>query len=200
MLTAFALLYNHIPVWSHQQLLVTVPAAILASGAIGSAFQRIKEIYVSKGGIKRWDFVGLFALVGFVFAVVTRVPPTISAFNPNPSFQTPPFRKASTEMAVLRKIRKYSAETKWFVTDLPIYVFYTDLPTPPNLAVFSSKRVQTGNLSEEEILRTIKKLEPEQILFGRNKFPLVQQYLDENYQVTHARDPIYLYIKNGIAP
>jgi hypothetical protein len=200
MLTAFVLLYNHIPVWSHQQLLVTIPAAILASAAVGNAFQRLKEIYTSKSGMERWDIVRLLALVGFVIVIVTRVPLTISAFNPNPSFQTPPFRKTSTEMAILRKIRKHSTETKWFVTDLPIYVFYADLPTPPNLVVFSSKRVQTGNLTEEEILRTIKKLAPEQILFGRNEFPLVQEYLDENYQVIHARDPEYLYLKNGVAP
>ena len=200
MLTAFALLYNHTPVWYHQQLLITIPAAILASGAVGNAFHRIKEIYIAKGGIERWDIVRLFTLVGFVFVLVTRVPETISAFNPTPSFRTPPFREASTEVAILSKIREYSAETKWFVTDLPIYVFYSDLSTPPNLVVFSSKRVKTGNLSEEEILRTIEKLEPEQILFGRNRFPLVQQYLDENYQVMFVRDPIYLYLKNEIAP
>jgi hypothetical protein len=198
MATAFTLLYRHVPVWSHQQLLVTIPAVTLAAGATGEAFSRIKELLFDKGRLDRWDFVRLVGLAAFVFTILTRTQPTLTAFNYTPAFRTPPFRENSAENLTLGLIMQYSRETNWFITDLPIYAFYSGLPIPPNLAVFSAKRVETGNLSEEEVLATINKLQPEQVLLGRNRFPAVQRYLEEHYQVSYEHEPLHLYLKKGI--
>lgn len=198
MVTAYALLSQHTPVWSHQQLLVTIPAAILAAGAAGSGFSRLIDLLRARLRLSGVVIVHLASLAMFVLIVVARGPHTLAAFNSSPSLHSPPFRETSTEVAVLNKIRDYAPQTDWFVTDLPIYAFYTGLRIPPNLAVFSSKRVQTGNLAEAEVLATIETLQPEQILFGRNEFPAVQSYLDEHYQVVHAREPLSLYRINEL--
>ncbi len=200
MLAAYALLSRHAPVWSHQQLLVTVPAVILAAGVTGVALERIRDLFSKRFRLRWVDLVHLASLGVFAWIVIARVPITLSAFNKTPALRSPPFREASTEVTILNKIREYAPQTDWFVTDLPIYAFYTGLRIPPNLAVFSSKRVETGNLTEAEVLATIKTLQPEQILFGRNQFPAVQQYLDEHYQVVHAREPLYLYLIDELAP
>ena len=198
MLTAFVLLYNHKPVWSHQQLLVTIPAAILAAGAAGEAIGRLVDLLRSRSRVRALDFVHLASLLVFAAVLWTRLPVTLAEFNTTVAFRSPPLREASTEVAILNKIREYAPETRWLVTDLPIYAFYSDLPVPPNLVVFSQKRVETGNLTEAEILSTIEKLQPEQILFGRSTFPAVQRYLQEHYQLVHAREPLYLYRINAL--
>jgi len=200
MVTASVLLYRHVPIWDHQQLLITIPAVTLAAVAVGDAIGRMIELLRDKPRVRGMDFINLASLVVFAVFLLTRFPVTFSGFNTTPVFQGPSLREASTEVKILNIINQYAPETHWLVTDLPIYAFYTDLLVPPNLVVFSVKRVEMGILTEAEVLATIQELQPEQILFGRNIFPAVQHYVDDHYQVMHAREPLYLYLINELAP
>ena len=199
MITAFVLLYNHTPVWSHQQLLITIPAVILAAGAAGDALGRIEGILRRKIRLSASDAIRFASLAVFVLIIQVRTPLIAAVFNPTPAFQTPPIRETSMEMTVLNRIKQYADDTNWLLTDLPIFAFYADLPVPPNLVVFSNKRVLTESLTEAEVLATLAELQPEQVLFGRVDFPSVRQYLEEHYQLIYERESLYLYLINDIA-
>ena len=63
--------------------------------------------------------------------------------------------------------------------DVPIYGFYADLLVPPEIAVFSTKRIKTDQLTQNEIYELLLKYRPEQILIGRFKgFIYTSSYVD----------------------
>lgn len=88
----------------------------------------------------------------------------------------------------------YSSETRWVVTDVPMYAFRARLPVPPQLAVFSSKRLETGNLTEEEVINVMREYQPEQVLLRRFKLPKVEEYIAQHYILIHSNGPIKLFV------
>jgi hypothetical protein len=62
-------------------------------------------------------------------------------------------------------------------TDRPILAFLSGIPVPPNLAVISKKRLQTGELTDDEVLATLEAYSPEMILKGRFDIPAVDEYM-----------------------
>lgn len=206
--TAYLLLFRHVPVWSHQQLLITIPAAVLGAGAAGEALSRLWRLL--SHGIKaralpmklvdRSIWLNLASMGLFALILANRGPVTLSAFNSPPAFRVPEFRATSSEVKFLRYLREYAPQTHWLVTDLPIFAFYANLPVPPNLVVFSSKRVETGELTEENVLRTIQEYRPEQVLLGRFEFPSLRQDLKERYRLVQARGLYELYVSKDIIP
>jgi hypothetical protein len=206
--TAYLLLFRHVPVWSHQQLLITIPAAILAAGAAGEALSSlwslpsywIKARSLPLKSLNRTTWLNLASMGLFLLVLANRGPATLSAFNSSPAFKVPEFRATSSEVKFLRYLRQYAPQTRWLVTDLPMFAFYADLPVPPNLVVFSSKRVETGELTEEEVLKTIQEYRPEQILLGRFEFPSLRRHLKEQYRLVQARELYELYVSKDIIP
>jgi hypothetical protein len=77
-----------------------------------------------------------------------------------------------------------------------MFAFRTRLITPPNLAVFSEKRLQIGELSEAEVLNTLRQLEPEQVILGRFSMPEVEAYLAEHYRLLYTHKATHLYYLN----
>ena len=199
MVTAYIFLDTHTPVWDHQQLLVTIPAAMLGGIAVYEGgqlgYQMIQSYYTSakRGLLRTLAFLGLFVLV---FTFRTQEP--ISLLSPTPSLTNSNFEIGPLIEKFFTKMTKFAPETHWVVTDLPMYAFRARLPVPPNLAVFSQKRVETGNLTEEQLLETIKEWNPEQVLLGRFQFPRVEAYLRQNYRIVHATDNIKLYIRRDL--
>lgn len=189
MATAYLLLSQHVPVWGHQQLLITIPAAALAAGAVGEALRR----FIAGRNLLNLVSLGVFGLI-----LINRGPIALSAFNASPTFGSVEFRETSSEVKFLKLVREYAPQTQWLVTDLPIFAFYADLPMPPNLVVFSSKRTMTGELTEKDVLATIQEYHPEQVLFGRFEFPSLRHYLRKHYRLLYARDLTELYLLKDI--
>ena len=197
--TAYVLLSFHAPVWDHQQLLVTIPAALLAAVAVYEAlifFWKIVQTHYApslQGFLQAAAIIGLF-LVLFTF----RTPEPISLMSPQPSLTNSEFELGPLTEKFFVKMLKFAPQTNWVVTDLPMYAFRARLPVPPDLAVFSSKRITTGNLTEGQIMQTILKYQPEQILFGRFTYPNIEIYLRENYRLVHSKDEMKLYVRRDL--
>lgn len=192
MVTAYILLSYHSPVWSHQQLLVTIPIAILASVAVGdSARFLVRNLKKREAD---WLAILLRAIPVIVFIQVITVyfPRAIAEFELHPQVG---IRLTSAEMTVLSKMNDYADQTNWIVTDLPIYAFRIQKPVPPTLAVFSRKRILTGNLMETDVIEAILEYQPEQVMLGRFELPSVREYLDGNYRQVHERSPFVLYVR-----
>jgi hypothetical protein len=118
--------------------------------------------------------------------------------SPQPSLTNSEFELGPLTEKFFVKMLKFAPQTNWVVTDLPMYAFRARLPVPPDLAVFSSKRITTGNLTEGQIMQTILKYQPEQILLGRFTYPNIDKYLRENYRLVHSKDEMKLYIRRDL--
>jgi hypothetical protein len=95
-------------------------------------------------------------------------------------------------------IRKYAPQTYWMVTDQPMYAVRTELPVPPNLAVFTKTRVFTSQLTEAEVLETIQEYQPEQVLLTPSDYPTVEAFLEGGYTMVHETRDARLYIRKDL--
>jgi 4-amino-4-deoxy-L-arabinose transferase-like glycosyltransferase len=191
---AFVFLSNYVPVWGHHQLLVTMPAVFLSAVAGGEALSSLWGILRTRARMDWQNLLGLACVVLFAFAVAVRTPVVLSAFNNYPTFTSPGFKQTSNEMQFLNRVIGFAPQTHWMVTDLPIYAFYARIAVPPYLAIFSTKRIETGQLTEEKIIEAIQEYQPEQILLGREDLPAVQQFVRANYELVLSQHDTDLYV------
>jgi hypothetical protein len=59
----------------------------------------------------------------------------------------------------------------------------------------TEKRLDTGDLTESEIIAAVKSYNPAQVLIGRRIFPQLKAYLDKNYRLSYSRGKRYLYFR-----
>jgi MFS family permease len=198
MVGAYLLLSRHYPVWYHHQLLVTIPAACLGAAACGEVIQDSVNLLRRR----RLDLRSLFsvlclALVAYLLWV--RAPIAWVPFNSRPSLVSPGLKETSEQAHFLNQMSKYAPETNWVVTDTPIYAFWAKLPVVPPLAVFTDKRLYTGDLSDEEVLRIIQNYFPEQMLFTQYSSPLLDRYLEANYRLVYSQGDARLFVRDDVA-
>lgn len=179
MVCALVILLNLRPVWFHHQMLVTLPAAMLAGGAVAETLRLIPRAIRSPSSLGRawiWLAAGLTAII---LVLATRPVNALQQFRTSET--APGEQRAPFEDRVMRKIDQYADQTNWMVTDLPMFAFRAGIPVPPELAVISGKRFAAGELSEQDIIAAVDKYHPEQVLIGRFKLPLLEAHLSESY-------------------
>jgi hypothetical protein len=191
---ALVSLLNLTPVWFHHQLLVTLPAALLAAGATAET-ARLAALTLQRRSMEQKLLLvsGILAL----FLVAASRSPDLYAILSTPAV---PEERNAFEDKVLRRMEQFTDRTNWVMTDLPMYAFQVGKPVPPELAVISWKRFAAGDLSQEEILEVVEAYQPEQILLGRFEFPILDPYLAENYRLVLEREgDLALYVRSDIA-
>lgn len=185
---AYLTLLWQIPVWYHHQLLITIPAAMLAGAAIGQSIDTISQLFRKKGKPIWLVSLAIISMAVLIFSLVARLPETLLEFST-------PDTLLERERLFLVRSSNHAAETEWFVTDTPMYAFRIKASVPPNLAVFSDKRILSGGLNEEQILAAIATYRPEQVFIGRFNFPAVRDYLQDNYRLLYERGKRSLYLR-----
>lgn len=180
--TVCLLLANHKPVWYHHYLLVAIPLAWLAAyavAAMGEFFQPPRTKL--KLGIK--------AIIPILTALLS-----CSAFflevsrlnTERQNYQRDLVRQTHLEQHVLNLVLQHREQTNWIFTDKPTYAFYARLPVPPETAVLSLKRVLTGTISYDDMLKILQTYQPEQILLSNLRddlanYPPTREYLQTHY-------------------
>ena len=180
-LIGFVLLTQLKPLWYHHQLLLTVPACMLAAIALGEGFRALRR---SQGDQARPHWSTSLAVLSGVFLAAylyLRLPPAISEYRYDFPNIRPPTTPPTPRQEMLAIISDHADETSLMVTDRPMFAFRTGIAIPPELAVFSGKRFLTGNLTEAEVLRVIQSTNPEQVALTRFSMPEVEAYLAEDY-------------------
>lgn len=196
MVVAFISLLNLKPVWFHHQLLVTLPAAMLAAGAAGETCRLTASALRHRSEAGQWWIWLAGGLVAIILVLISRTPDVINTLQAQ---STPTEERNAFEDKVLRKIEQYTPETNWMVTDLPMFAFRVGKLVPPNLAVISWKRFAAGDLSENDIVDTVEEYQPEQILLGRFEFPALEPYLQEHYYlILERQDELKLYVRKDL--
>ncbi len=194
MAAALLILLNLRPVWFHHQMLVTIPAAFLAGGASVEALKLIPKALRAPGSMGLswvWLATGLAAIV----LVLATLP--VNAIDRFQRAESAPGEvRAPFEERVMRKINQYTDRTEWMVTDLPMFAFRAGIPVPPELAVISGKRFAAGDLSEQEIIDTLERYQPEQVLVGRFELPLLELHLAGSYlPILEREGELRLYVR-----
>lgn len=193
---AYLLLTLHSPVFFHQQLLVTVPAAMLAGIALGEvpAIIRLRPIFNSR------TLLAVLALASFSVYLALRLPSTLPDFYHLPSIQEKAINSPWQQQTqvFLIKMANRAPETHWVVTDIPMYAFRVGLINPPYISFVTAKRLSTLELTEEKIIALIQEYQPEQVLIGRREFPKVKQYLETDYRLLYNRGKRYLYLRRDL--
>ena len=205
-LAAWAVVYMivfsiYTPVRYHYILLITVPAAMLGSIPTVYAGKFLSTVthYVKKLSPKianfRYTILALIALILVFF----RLPEGLNVLEVLPSLSSSGLGLDEYDAHFLGLMIEYAPRTNWVVTDKPMYAFRAGLSVPPELAVLSKKRIQTGYLTQEEIIEFIQKYKPEQIFLERFNFPNVEAVMEDDYDILYAHEGVRLYIRADIS-
>jgi len=180
LVTATLLLLKHKPIWYHHYTLLAIPIAWL--GAYGFAF--VLDLFPAgwyfnfKQNLPKVIFPCL--LVGLLIYLMIAIPAT---------YQTKPEKDAT----IMQLVLKYRNSTHWVFTDRPIYAFYANLPVPPEIAVMSRKRFNSGNLTLDSLFKVLQTYQPEQIVLARwtqliRSDSKISAYINQNYIKTYEND------------
>jgi hypothetical protein len=199
MAIAYGLLYFHRPAWEHHALLITIPAAILAGYPGVKAIDWMREAIRARGPMSIDKVLELMVLLSIFLVLFTfRSYDATRSLTANPVEETADLAIGPNQDRVLRRMARYAQKTNWVVTDVPMYAFRTGVPVPPNLAVLSQKRVNSGLLTQWQVIDTVDEFKPEQVVLGRFKFLALERYLKKDYHLLYSDNEVKLYIRNDI--
>jgi len=193
------LLFLH-PIWYHHQLLVTIPAAIPAAYALVESGRWIIRRGQDAGDPRRSPVFQALAVLGLIFLLFAFKPPdALSYLNMPPTFATTGLEVGILKERLITTVIEYAPDTTWIVTDKPMIAFRARLPVPPEIAVLSRKRLETGAISEEDLIRIVREYRPEQVLIGRFEFPRLVTALENDYSLESFKEEDFsLYIRNDL--
>jgi hypothetical protein len=198
---AYLSLAGHTPVWDHHQLLITIPAAMLAAIAVYElVYRQILVQFIIKP--LRLNFASLLIILSLVtfmayfFPFAIREP--FNYLSLKPELKVSDLYLGPNYDKILRVVFKYAPRSDWMVTDLPMFAYRAGLLVPPNLAVITAKRYASGLITEDEIINTIKDYQPGIILLGRFEFPVVKSNMPPDYQQVFQADHADLFIRKDL--
>jgi len=196
--SAYFLLLNHSPVWSHHQLIVTIPLALLAAPTATKAFLKLREIMGQEFSLNVSSAFQIIAILSFLAILLPfKLPENFRMLSLVPA-SNPETGMYEWEKMFMRQMALYKPQTNWIITDMPIYAFRNRITVPPEIAVFSQKRLETGEITEADVINLIETYQPEQVFIGRFDLPEVERYLQDHYLQVYYRGDMYLYIRSDI--
>jgi len=197
---SYILFSFHSPVFYHHQLMVTVPAALCAAMGLGDGISYLFELRKLPDIVYIQNLLGVIALISFVFTFNHYLPELDSELMNKPRFDNFTLKATAGKLKVLETMNQYADQTNWIVTDMPMYAFRVHKPVPPVLATFSLKRLETGSLTEDDILTAMQEYKPEQVMMARFEIPRLETYLKEHYTLVLSIEFFRLFIRNDLVP
>ena len=185
-IVGFAALRAHSPVWYHHHLLLSVPACLLAGTAVGDI--------LSSGWRPRlrWRILTRISIRLATAALVIVLIVSLAREAKHERPRVPPFQSECDRFAV-EVMKSYQHETSTVVVDRQMYAVRAGFAVPPNLCVTSHKRMTTGNLSVEDVIRSIEEYEPEQIVLARTLYihaRTIMKALPHRYRLIYHRPAV----------
>jgi hypothetical protein len=153
-ITVIALSF-HRPLWKHHFLLFIVPLCWLA----GAGMDQLKE------SIANYSKGNLLVKKAVMFAIVMTI-----AASSYPSLvgthQRYSYREQNLEP--LERLKWFASGSNWVITDFPLDAYRAELLVPPDLAVFSAKRVLTGKLTVDDVREAMDEFSAPQVSLRKN--------------------------------
>jgi hypothetical protein len=191
--TGLAVILINRPAWWHQHILATLPGAMLAAIAIAACIDALRGPAVERRPL-RWGRLvaagGLILAAGYLAA---RLPGHLDGFKPRLPNLIDDIELKAREYNVLAAIEKYDPGGAVIITDRPMFAFRSEREIPPELAVFSDKRLSTGWLTEDQVIAAIETVQPQIVLLARFSLPRVREYVQDRYELVYSYYPFRLF-------
>jgi hypothetical protein len=185
----------HRPFRDHYTPLIALPLCWSAALAVPVMIRSVREWW-QEAGTRRWAKLAVATLTVMLFVPAlarfpVRADEAARSLGHAPSHEWPEVRQV---------LNQYAAGTKWVFTDRPITAFYAGLRVPPEVAVFSHKRLLGGYFTPAEQLACLRRYQPEQVLLGRFQLDsLVLDHIDQCYTCIHAGHEFKHYVRRPTA-
>ena len=192
--TALILLLNHHPVWYHHYLLLTIPMAFIMAEATKTIITHFRETPWRQ---RSWFSRGIVAFALFlVFLPIIGIPIRTNILH---DYYHRYVQQSQRDFIMLEEVLAYQEKTEWLFTDFPMYGFYANLKVPPEIAVFSRKRLEARKITEAELQAVVKNYQPKQILMGRfGELPsILEDNLNQNYTKASEHEGLTQYLRDS---
>ncbi len=196
-------LSSYQPLWYHYYPLLSIPITWLATVGLTRSLPFFQQPYWWRQ--IRWrPFRGQWRrptlsrlTVGLVLFACVLTPIKLAVLGiQNHLFVA----ESQRHLPLIEQVSAHRATTQWLLTDVPILAFYTQINVPPELAVFSSKRLKSGNLDADALRRILRIYEPGQIVLGR--YPELktdlQPDLERRYSKAYEKDKMTQYLRRPL--
>ncbi len=176
---AIAVLYDHAPVWTHHRLLITAPGAILAGYALG-------EMMLVP--MRKWPRV--FQPAFLIFPVIAMAGFLVlhhAHLEERLLISSSMRDKSLRDEKALQVIESYLPDIQYMVSSRQIFAFRANRPVPPNLAVTSRKRLQSGLLTGNDIISEIREYRPEVVILNdrwkQQRAHIMDEVINADYEL-----------------
>ena len=171
---------------------------MMAAAGVGDGILSLARLRGSSNLIRLQTLLGAGTVVAFILVSLHYLPLLDKELMNHPRITDFTLKATPGKLKVLRIMNEYVDQTNWIMTDAPMYAFRVQRPVPPNLATFSSKRLATGSLTQEDILTAMREYHPEQVLIARFEIPALEEYLQEDYTLILSVEYFRLFIRNDL--
>jgi hypothetical protein len=195
---AYGLFSFYSPVFYHHQLLITVPMAMMAAAGIGDGISSLWSLRRPSDLARFQTVFGIITLVVFIRVSTIYARELDRDLLNRPDIYGSELEATAGKLKVLNLLNEHIDQTNWIVTDVPIFAFRVNRPVPPVLATFSSKRLATGSLTEEDIMAAMLEYQPEQVVMARFKIPALEEYLQEHYTLIGSPEYYRVFLRNDL--
>jgi Dolichyl-phosphate-mannose-protein mannosyltransferase len=199
LLFASITLFIHRPVWSHYSLLISLPVIWLATFALQQIAIALKLGKKSGSSLhpRPQKVPRKIILMGLGLCLVCLPIKGWLTFAKTQDL----LRDSQVYQPVLQALMTHQHQTNWLFTDMPMFGFQANLNVPPEIAVFSQKRLRSQNLALPDIINIFDRYQPEQVLLVR--FPEIQMgliaLLNQRYELQYAKKNVNLYLRKNPA-
>jgi len=183
----------HRPLWYHHITLLTIPLLWLSAFSIEAWVQAIQGLTRKpQSAQRRWAM----ALVGSAVALCA-----VIFYYPSPLPQ-----RLAQAASLYRPLYIWEishqlqidaqAQPGFVFTDRPFYAFQAGLPVAPPLAAISRKRLESGNITEADMLVVLEKYKPQYVVLERftdNYSAAVMREINRHYELVLQIAPGYYY-------
>jgi len=178
---------NHKPVFPHHLIMTLVPLAWLGGIAVNEVVHWIETTRMRPPYWRAFVTIALAALL--VAAAVT--PLRFGTVTPGPS----------PIAVIMERLKIDAASERWVVADEAIDAYRAKVLVPPELAVFSFKRLKQGYLPAETIMNAISEYQPSVVRFSRFPVdPAVDRFLRESSYIAMSAAGGQNYIRGDLVP
>ncbi|MBX3015811.1 MAG: glycosyltransferase family 39 protein [Caldilineaceae bacterium] len=182
-LTVMFVFVFHRPLWYHHIMLLTIPMSWLAAFALEAWRQQLDKL---AGQHFASRLLRSALLAGSAVALCLAI-----LYYPSPLGQRLDEQsKLYRPLYIWEMVHQLSADAKaepgFVFTDRPFYAFQADLPVTPPIAAISRKRMESGILTEEDMLDALIEYEPEYVILQRftdDYSPAVMEEINEHYDL-----------------
>jgi hypothetical protein len=196
-LVALVLHSYHRPWWWYYWLHFAVPMSMLSGMGLRALAALAAEgpPRARAGGVRALCCLTAIACLAATTGLqaVPRVAAAYSALRNAPSIQS---------SSLLKEVLKHKARARWLYSLDAKYSFFSQIPSPPELAVLPLKRFYSGGITFAQILAWLKEYKVGEILLTAEPDPDGQwsRFLAANYVRVFHQEGCALYIAKAILP